>query len=471
MKKLNKIFFAILGLVVIATSCQDDHELGDKLDKSEVNFQVIQDFDGTPGGNTVYLINNTPGTVSLWDYGTGRSTRAADTIDFAFKGDYVIKLSVLTSGGLVELDPVTITVTDDDLSKVTDPLWTLLTGGVGHEKTWVMDAYETRISKYFTSPIYFAGESNVNSVFEDDVLKWTKVCSEPGGADAICFVYEPNWKGDTWVADPADYGQMTFSLDGGATLTTDHKGIGGKNTESGTYFLNSKTLMLTTTNATPLANSWAPNDVTTMNSAKIVSLTESTMQLAFKNKTKTEYIIVNYVTKEYSDNWVPPNQPDPNFDHGDQEEILSVTPTKTWKLDLNVPYNWANLQGEMLNNWNSRADIVASGWAPYGDGDVANIDNAAISFSSDGKVVVTQDNGATQSGTYTVDEETNMITFSGITPSINIASWVNATTGDGNKWKIVKVERDELTDAVEGIWFGKRDPEKAEYMVFHFVLR
>jgi hypothetical protein len=181
-------------------------------------------------------------------------------------------------------------------------------------------------------------------------------------------------------------------------------------------------------------------------------------------------MIFNYISKEYSDNWVPEEVPDPDFDHGDQGEILAVTSTKTWKFDLEVPYNWTNLQGDFLNPWTSRADIIATGWAPYGDGDVQNIDGVSISFSADGSVTITQDDGTSASGTFAIDEPTNTVSFSGVTPNILIASWVSATTTDQNTWKIVKVERDDLTDAVTGIWFGKRDPLKDEYMVFHFVL-
>jgi hypothetical protein len=456
MKKIQKIFCIVLALVVISTSCQDDHELGNPLDKSEIDFEVIQDFDGTPGGNTVYLINNTPGTVSMWDYGTGRSTRAMDTVDFAFAGDYVIKFSVVTAGGVVEMDPVTITVTDNDLTKVNDPLWTALSGGVGNEKTWLLDID----AKYFDGPLYFYGTNN----------GWEGACMVEGGD---CWNWNPEYAGNTWLMEAGDYGSMTFNLKGGPFVSVEHKKIVDRGTEDGTFFLDVKTKTLTMTDATPLHDTGRDGCVASWGSIKLLSLTEDAMQFAVL-RTSCEgpaLLVYNYISKTYSDNWVPEEQPDPNFDHGNQEDLLAITPTKTWKLDLEVPYNWTDLDGAMLNNWNSRADIVASGWAPYGDGDVANIDNASISFSNDGKVVVKQDNGTTETGTFTVDEPTNMITFAGVTPSINIASWVTASTTDDNKWKILKIERDELTDAVEGIWFGKRDPVKAEYMAFHFVLR
>lgn len=459
MKSFNKIFSVFLAAVFLFASCQDEeHELGQMLDKSEVKFEVTQDLATDPGGNTVILKNNTPGTISIWDYGTGRSNRQQDTVRFAFKGQYEIKFSAVTAGGIVQLDPVVVTVTSDNLNYVNDPLWTAISGGVGKEKTWLLDIDPDGVSKYFTSPVYFSG----------DDIGWEYECMKEGGD---CWYWEPEWAGNQWIGGKGDYGSMTFNLKGGPFVTVNHK-INPFGTQNGTYFLDKNALTLTLTDVKVLQNPWASNDVENWNNATIISLTENSMQLAFHHKTKAEFMIFNYISKEYSDNWVPSGpQPDPNFDHGDQQEILAVTSTKTWKLDLQVPYNWTGLEGNFLNNWNSRADIMATGWAPYGDADVQNIDNASIAFSADGSVVVTQDNGTTATGAYTLDEEKNVITFEGITPNIPIASWVSVGTTAENQWKIVKVERNALTDEAVGIWFGKRDPVKSEYMVFHFVLR
>ena len=85
---------------------------------------------------------NTPGATPVWNYGTGKSTRAIDTVRYAFQGEYAIDLNVITPGGVVDLEPVTITVTEDNLSYVDDPLWTSLSGGVGESKTWYLDLDE-----------------------------------------------------------------------------------------------------------------------------------------------------------------------------------------------------------------------------------------------------------------------------------------------------------------------------------------
>jgi hypothetical protein len=457
----NKIFsicMMLMALIVIS-ACQDDgHELGAVLSKDEIDIDVDQPLQIDPGGNTVILKNNTPGTVSMWDYGTGRSTRAQDTVRFAFKGEYVIKFSAVTAGGVVELDPITIQVTEDNFNYVTHPWWTLLSGGVGEEKTWLLDLDADGVSKYFSGPVYFSSDNYDKNT--DCILT------------GACWVWEADWKGNPWIGDQGDYGTMTFNLKGGPFVTVDHKLTGSQTVENGSYFLDTNTGMLTMTDAQPLQNGFAANDIGDWTNLKVISITENSLQLAAKHKSKAEYMVFNYISKEYSDNWVPAEpEGDPNFDHGDQKEILTIATSKTWKLDLEVPYNWASLSGEMLNAWNSRADIVATGWAPYGDADVTNIDNASISFGNDGSVIVTQDNGTTASGTFAIDEDTNIVTFTDVTPSINIASWVTATTTAENQWKIVKVERDDLTDQAIGIWFGSRATDKDEYMVFHFVLR
>src|SRR5579864_9380795 len=114
MKTIRKILIMLVA-VGISMSCQDNTpELGALPDKSQIKYAVPQDLAADSGGNTVILSNTTPGTVSMWDYGTGRSNRAVDTIHFPFKGDYVIKFSVVTGAGIVACDPVTVRVTGDN---------------------------------------------------------------------------------------------------------------------------------------------------------------------------------------------------------------------------------------------------------------------------------------------------------------------------------------------------------------------
>ena len=151
MKKTKLLItsFLMLAVLVLVPSCSPEtYSLDGATDKSDINFEITQDFVADPGGNTVILKNTTPGVVLTWDYVTGKSNKATETVKYAFKGNYTIKISAVTGGGIVELDPVTVTVTKDNLNYVNDPLWNLLSGGVGKSKTWVLDLDADGVSKF-----------------------------------------------------------------------------------------------------------------------------------------------------------------------------------------------------------------------------------------------------------------------------------------------------------------------------------
>ncbi len=462
----------LLGISMMLSCKKDKYGLDSLPDESAIKFEVVQDRNIDPGGNTVYLINQTPQTVPIWDYGIGRSTRQVDTVRFAFAGEYEIRYSVVTGGGVVEMDPVIITVTEDNLNYVNDPLWTLLTGGVGNEKTWILDANENGDKKFFTSPIYFAGMDNAYGTIADDgqSVEWRQVCTDPAGPN--CWVYGPNYTSDTWAADKRDYGFMTFSLKGGPFLQTDHKGVAGVGQQSGTFFLDVNTLTLTTTDATPLHVAYTPNDVVGLNSWRILSLTENTMQLAVKNKTKAEYQVLNFISKEYSDSWTPPPPPPSKPDEGFNPvfapgELLTMltggaNSGRFWTLDASGnPVDWiakgngwtANKQSSYNWGWNESWDEAAS--------------NAWIRFDNVGGQNYTRfQNGVTTTGTFTIDEANNEITLVGNTLLRNESSWMDPKT---NKIKVIKAFPNDFR--TKGIWFGTSyDATKDEWFAFHYII-
>lgn len=471
MKKIKIVleFLMLLAIGSFVTSCEPEtYSLGDTPDKSEIKFEIIQDFEADAGGNTVIMSNQTEGVVLTWDYGTGKSNKALETVKYAFKGDYVINILAVTAGGLVELDPVTITVTDDNLSYVDDPLWNLLTGGVGNSKTWVLDLDADGVSKYFGGPMFFYGTDNA----------WLEGGDEGCYGDD-CWNWSPEWKGNEWIAAQGDYGSMTFSLDGGPYLTTNHLMIPSYGEESGTFFLDIDTKTLTTSDATILHTNEYETCVDNWRGMKVLSLTENTMQLGVLRKTDCDgaaTLVYNFITKEYSDNWVAEDLPDPNpgidLNGGTVDDLLSVTSTtsKTWSLSPDSPFNWTDLNGVFLNNWNSVEDYEAVGWTGYVASDQADVIKNKIIFNNDGTVTTIAANGDEAAGTYeTSTDGTNIISFTDISPAFSIgSSWATVSTTADNQWKIIKTA---LTGtSVTDIWFGKRDEEKNEYMVFHFVL-
>ncbi|MBD0822398.1 hypothetical protein [Aestuariibaculum marinum] len=470
--KKNKIFIALmlmLGIAYLASSCEPEtYSLGKLPDKSEIKFEISQDFSVDPGGNTVNMTNLTDGVTLTWDYGTGRSSKKEETVKYAFKGDYTIKITAVTAGGLVELDPVTVTVTDDNLNYVNDPLWNLLSGGVGNSKTWLLDLDADGVSKYFAGPMYFYGTDN----------GWLEGGDEGCYGDD-CWNWSPDWNGNEWIAAQGDYGTMTFSLDGGPFLTTNHLMMPGYGEESGTYFLDVDAKTLSTTDATILHTNENDACVDNWGSMKLFSITENTLQLGVLRKDSCDgaaILVFNFISKDYNDNWVPENVPDPTPDidlnGGTVDDLLSTTTTttKTWYLSPDSPFDWTDLNGTLLNGWQTAADYEAAGWPGYTSADQSTVINNKITFSNDGTVTTIDSNGTEMSGTYTTDQSTNIISFEGITPYFPIGeSWATVGTTSENQWKIVKTAT--AGSVVTDIWFGKRDESgKDEYMVFHFVL-
>ncbi len=473
MKSFNIITWAFLLGICFTISCKKEkNDLDAPLSTSQIKFDVVQDKTVDPGGNTVYLINQTPETLPVWDYGTGKSTRQRDTVRFAFKGTYMIRYTAVTGGGLVEMPPVTIEVTQDNLTYVNDPLWTLLTGGVGKEKTWLLDANANGDKKFFTSPVYFAGQDNAYGSLASggQSVAWSQVCTNPNGPN--CWTFAPNYTSDTWAADKRDYGFMTFSLKGGPFLTTDHKGVANVTTESGTFFLDANTLTLTTSNATPLYVSYTPNDVVSVFSWRILSLNENTMQLAVKNKTKAEYQVLNYISKTFSDNWTPPPPaavlPDsgfnPVFAPGELLTMLTggANAGRFWALDANGnPIDWI-AKGK---GWTtSKASTYSWGWNETWD-EVAK--TAWIRFDNIGGQNYTRfQNGVSTGGTFTINEATNEITLNNNTLIQNPASSLNSTV---NRLKVIKAFPADFR--TKGIWFGTSyDAAKDEWFAFHYII-
>lgn len=281
MKHIKQIIPAFCLVMLLISSCKKPVYSLDALpDQSQLNLEVKQDLAVDPGGNTVYLITHTDKVEPIWDYGTGRSIRRVDTIRFAFKGDYTIKRSAVTGGGLVALDPVVVHVAGDNLNYVNDPLWVLLSGGPGNEKVWTVDLDAAGVSKVFDGPVYFAG----------DQFGWDGQCTVSGGN---CWTWFPKWSDNTWLCPAGDYGTMTFNLKGGPFVKVDQKIIAGSGVANGTYYLDKDAKTITFTGVTPLnigmAQVWTKG--------YLISLTNTAMQIAFKHPTKAEVEIYNYIAK------------------------------------------------------------------------------------------------------------------------------------------------------------------------------
>lgn len=287
MKHAIKTLLLLFIPVLLVVSCKkDEHTLGKPLDKSEIKFQVTQDLAADAGGNTVILKNMTPGTISMWDYGTGTSTRMTDTVRFAFQGNYTIKFSAATDGGIVQMDSVIVKVTKENLSYVTDQMWFDISGGPGKQKSWVLDTD----GKFFEGPMTFIDPANFNTIW------W----------DAGQGIYPDNMA-------KGDYGVMTFSLVGGPYFNA-VKPMEGGITQNGTYSLNLAKKRLTITGGTILRGyKPAKNGILGINWTyyEIITLTANTLRLGVYRDKDVDgegnaLLVYNFISKDYSDTYVAP---------------------------------------------------------------------------------------------------------------------------------------------------------------------
>ena len=86
---------------------------------------------------------------------------------------------------------------------------------------------------------------------------------------------------------------MTFSLKGGPFVKVDQKMISSSGVGSGTYYLDKDAKTISFSGVTPLNIGW--DQVYTK--GVLISLTETSMQIAFKHPTKAEAEIYNYIAK------------------------------------------------------------------------------------------------------------------------------------------------------------------------------
>jgi hypothetical protein len=455
MKNIKVLITTFLMLAMLVSSCSpDSYSLDGAMDKSDIHFEITQDLVKDPGGNTVILKNTTPGVVLNWDYATGKSNKAVETVQYAFKGNYTIKISAVTGGGIVELDPVTVTVSQDNLNYVNDPLWTALSGGVGKQKVWIADN-----GKYGMAPgaMSYADPSKSPVVWRDYLLNW-----EPEGNANSSTDADMHW-GRT----------MTFSLEGGPFMKVNE--ADGTLKESGTYFLDINTHTLTTTGATILRpDNYIANASNWNSNIRILELTENQLRIAIM-RTNSEgpwWYIWNFVSKEYADSYVPPATGpdydegfDPTFASGELLKMITggVGAGRVWSLDgKGNPVDWLG-KGK---GWTTDASSSYNwGW---NDEWAEAADNSWIRFDQfGGKLNYTRSqNGVVTTGLFTIDEEKNEINLGSNTLIQNSGSWMNPTTN------VIKVVKAYNTDFLQkGIWFGTSyDAGKDEWFVFHYII-
>lgn len=456
--KFFNICFSVLAVVTLMfTACQpEEYELGQMLSKEELKYSIVQDAEDP---NAIILLARNDGYAPFWVTPMGRTTKINDTIRIPFEGVYDFVYGVVTPGGVVQADTFELELTTTNLNYVNDPLWEKLTGGVGEEKTWFLDLNEEGQSRYFNGPLYFYGT--------DD--SWATV-TEGQTIEGDSWNWSPDWEGNQWLMPAADYGSMTFSLKGNATVTVDHKVLG--RVDNGTYFLDAGAKTLSMTDAAPLHDETRDGQVVNWGDIRVMSLTEEAMQLGVIRDEALSgegpaMLVYNYVSKDYYENWTPADLPDPEpeLPAGWQEDVSKVVSnTITWTLSDQNPLDWSGLDGVRLNGWNAPEDYPD--W--LGIPDPAVYEGFELTLNSeDNTVGYVAPDGTTQEGTYELDDK-GIYTFEGISPSFSVIGWASFGLTADNQLRIMSIEKD-ADGNVTDMWVGAKDPEKPEYMTYHLV--
>jgi hypothetical protein len=463
MKNKFKILYIFLGVILFFTACTPkENELGGLIEKSALKYSITQD---ATDPNMVILKSMTPGVTPQWITPQGHSTRVEDTLKIPFPGTYKFVYGVESDGGLVQSDTMTLNITTTNLSYVNDPLWTMICGGVGNEKTWLLDITADGVSKYFKSPKYFLGVEENWFTYHDHIatpkLSDDEIKAKYGLTKI--WVYDPVWKETDWMKGEmpaADYGSMTFDLKGGgAHATVNHLTIPGLGTQHGTFLLDATNHTLKLSSAVILhpsvIESMAKNG---WDNLKVLTLTDDYMQLHIARSDNDEAICLNFISKDYADKWVPSTVT--------YAEPLRTSFTKdslvgTWKYNT-VCQSWIGWEekgskkgGALLNNWPTRAAMLAdlTSWG----GNAATItatDDDLFIFNADGTCTL---NGV--NNTYTVSK--GVITFG--TPLVGTEWSVIYITLTGTKVGILNVtSRDNKPYKSTGIWLGQKNGDKNE---------
>jgi hypothetical protein len=273
---MNKIFklFSILSLVaIIFFACTpDQYELKAPLDKSALKFTVTRN---ATNPNVFILKSLTPNAQPFWVTPVGTSVKMTDTIDIPFPGNDTIKYSVETPGGLVTATYIiTPSISTIDAAYVSNPMWTLLAGGLGKSKTWVLDLDANGKSKYFAGPFYYGGTG----------WEWDPAFSDIG------------WAG----VSAGDYGTMTFDLIGNANFKSNNK-MFPEYSGTGKFMLFPGTNQLITYGAQFLHDKAQGGKVLNWNALMTIKTLDADHMQVLAVSGPGAWYIYNYISKDYYD--------------------------------------------------------------------------------------------------------------------------------------------------------------------------
>lgn len=371
----------LLGaLAVGAWSCSaDEYTMPDpNIQPSElvegVAFTVEHD---ATNPNIIHLTSLMPASYQIaWETPQGRKTGATASLSIPFDGEYQVKMGVDTRGGYVWSEPYTFTIDDFCADFVDHYLWRRISGGVGQSKTWQLDLGilddGTVKTTFWNGPHWFwngnytwdhlhAKTENENTYANfKDSDPWKKEdainpATVPADADndGEDWYWAADYAGNSWMCNGENYGYMILDMIGGANVTiTD---ADGNVISKGTYMLDTDAHTITFSDCYPLNSGRDDHQIRSFN---LYYLSDTAMQFAeAKNGNAAS---LNYVTKEYFENYTKPVPTTITLPDGWYSAFNSQIKYCSWILDEAAPYDWYDLGGTAKNGFKSLNDYPAA---------------------------------------------------------------------------------------------------------------
>ena len=472
MKTKNLLYGLMISLVWLLAACTPESDSLGNIDLTPAQLAENTGFsvEVDQSTNQVTFKSLLPSSYSVyWEYGpaptsddvsvSGTSTNSTYQVGVAFDGDYYVRMGVQTRGGIVFSDRATFHINAMNPNLISDAAWTMLTGGVGHSKTWVLDLDAEGTCLKFGGPKWFytsgmSWDSFHNVAGENylDSEQWdSSTAIDP--THASDWYWSADWAGNSWICGAADYGTMTFDLINGANVDV--------NGAKGSFNMDVASHTISFTGVVPL--SLNPDDVIGQlpdGNYKVIYLTENALQILFDGGSDDNTpFSLNYIAKDYKDSYVPPvittiTLPE---DWLDYLQPFNQN-TTTYKFDEDEPFGWFTLAGE---------EIGRTGFE--GHADIADAEFELNSKTNTFKITDTA--GNVTEGTYSISED-GVLSFS------QLPSFVISTNKDikfassNNQLQVITYEISDRTGDLTDLWLGSRQYDDQgnayEYLAYHF---
>ena len=454
MKIKNTLYtvMAALTLILGAAACTPDkYALGENNITSEdlqegVAYTITAD---SSNPNIVYLENKMGSNhLAQWETPQGRFQGDKVTLKIPFSGTYEVTFGIDTRAGVVYGKPVNFTVSDICTDFITSEVWTLLSGGVNQEKTWVYDTGEYGFAAGELT--YGSPDDNANLSFGHFTANW-----DPGkdhcGESTMWNSY------------------MTFSLKGSAGYTFYNSTSDTK--QEGVFSLNEDTYVLSFTDAELMhPDSWDDRYADWGKNFQIVELDEDHMRVVYKRQAGSwggEWLeAFNYVSKDFADSYVPPvdDNPAPTLADTWIDDISSLNRTPNTYREI----KWVLTDGSDATSYYDLYGSLDGGSQTASD---AGAEMSLVLNSVDMTYSMTDVDGNEKAGTYSIASD-GFITFSdGL---LEVAAGSDGTifkTNADNTLRVLSYTMDgtEITDLVLGYDLLDVHGDRYKYQAFHFI--